>query len=526
MAANTNTRKNSLNSPEKPAPKTAALYIRVSTHGQEELSPDSQRRLLLEYAAAHNMTVPDGFIYQENGISGRKADKRPCFQQMIAAAKSPEHPFDVILVWKYSRFARNQEESIVYKSMLRNKCFVDVISISEPIMDGPFGSLIERIIEWMDEFYSIRLSGDVKRGMTEKAMRGASQSRPPLGYSIPYHNAVPEIVPEEADIVRLIFQKYVWGHMSLFSIAQYLNAMGFQTSQGNSFEKRALKYILSNSFYVGDVRWNRRNSQTNQLNAPKEWIIRKGSHPAIISRELFSMAQELLQKDEVIHPQNNRPAELAKHWLSGLLKCPECGRSLSSCIRKRKTMKDTCSFQCSGYLKGKCSHNSYISEEALVPAIFQALENALKCQNLSSIYKIKPPVPEGSGNGNKTAALADIKKRLNKLSFELKRSREAYLNGTNTKNEYDALKKRIDLEQEELMQELEKQKAENQNPESINFSLTPANIPDCISLPGILNSPLFTNMQKNTALKCVVKKIIFYKEQSRIDVFYNSFPQG
>ena len=151
---------NNTNQDEK---KAAALYIRVSTHDQEELSPDSQRRLLLDYASAHGMSVPEHHIYQENGVSGRKAGKRPMFQRMIAAAKSPEHPFDVILVWKYSRFARNQEESIVYKSMLRNKCRVEVVSISEPLVDGPFGSLIERIIEWMDEFYSIRLSGDVRQ---------------------------------------------------------------------------------------------------------------------------------------------------------------------------------------------------------------------------------------------------------------------------------------------------------------------------------------------------------------------------
>ncbi len=71
---------------------------------------------------------------------------------MIAAAKSEEHPIDVILVWKYSRFARNQEESIVYKSLLKKQCSVDVVSVSEPLVDGPFGSLIERIIEWMDEY--------------------------------------------------------------------------------------------------------------------------------------------------------------------------------------------------------------------------------------------------------------------------------------------------------------------------------------------------------------------------------------
>lgn len=161
--------------------RTGALYIRVSTGKQEELSPDAQRRLLLDYASKNNIIISNQYIYEEDGLSGRKADKRPQFQDMIAHAKSKEHPFDVILVWKYSRFARNQEESIVYKSMLR-KDHVEVISVSEPLVDGPFGSLIERIIEWMDEYYSIRLSGEVVRGMTENALRGRNQARPPLGY--------------------------------------------------------------------------------------------------------------------------------------------------------------------------------------------------------------------------------------------------------------------------------------------------------------------------------------------------------
>ena len=110
--------------------KVAALYIRVSTEDQTELSPDAQKRLLLDYAQKN--------IFTES-VSGRHAQKRPEFQKMIALAKQPSHPIDVILVWKFSRFARNQEESIVYKSMLK-KDNVDVISVSEPLIEGPFGS--------------------------------------------------------------------------------------------------------------------------------------------------------------------------------------------------------------------------------------------------------------------------------------------------------------------------------------------------------------------------------------------------
>ena len=160
--------------------RMGALYIRVSTHEQDELSPDAQKRLLLDYAKSNGIVVQKDAVFVES-VSGRNVKKRKEFQRMIAQAKSPEHPYDVILVWKFSRFARNQEESIVYKSMLK-KDHVDVISVSEPVIDGPFGSLIERIIEWMDEYYSIRLSGEVLRCMGEKALKQGYQISPPLGY--------------------------------------------------------------------------------------------------------------------------------------------------------------------------------------------------------------------------------------------------------------------------------------------------------------------------------------------------------
>ena len=136
--------------PKERKVKVGALYIRVSSHDQDELSPDAQIRLCKDYAKSNNIIVPKEFIFTES-ISGRKVQKRQEFKKMISLAKSKEHPIDVIIVWKFSRFARNQEESIVYKSMLR-KDGVDVVSVSEPLIDGPFGSLIERIIEWMDEY--------------------------------------------------------------------------------------------------------------------------------------------------------------------------------------------------------------------------------------------------------------------------------------------------------------------------------------------------------------------------------------
>lgn len=108
--------------------RTGAAYIRVSTDEQLEFSPDSQLKKIKEYAAAQGICLPQEYVFREDGISGRKAERRPAFQKMIAAAKTVPRPFDVILVWKYSRFARSRSDSIFYKTLLREKLGIDVLS--------------------------------------------------------------------------------------------------------------------------------------------------------------------------------------------------------------------------------------------------------------------------------------------------------------------------------------------------------------------------------------------------------------
>ena len=121
---------------------SGAAYIRVSTDDQD---PDVQKRQILDYANQHNILLSEKDIFIEKGISGKRAANRPLFQQMIALAKSEEHPYDVILVSKFSRFSRDQDEFILYKSLLQKKN-VEVISISETSNDGLFCSSIERIL--------------------------------------------------------------------------------------------------------------------------------------------------------------------------------------------------------------------------------------------------------------------------------------------------------------------------------------------------------------------------------------------
>ena len=118
--------------------KVAAAYIRVSTDDQLEYSPDSQLSQIRRYAKNNDFVLPEEYIFvEEEGRSGRNSAKRPEFMRMIATAKKNPKPFDAILVWKFSRFARNRQDSIVYKSMLRKESANTLGTIKFPSSPKP-----------------------------------------------------------------------------------------------------------------------------------------------------------------------------------------------------------------------------------------------------------------------------------------------------------------------------------------------------------------------------------------------------
>jgi len=157
-----------------------ALYARVSSEKQDvDLSISAQLKALREYAVKNSHFIVKEYV--DEAESGRTS-QRPAFREMIAAARRPNRPFELILVWKYSRFARSREDSILYKAMLR-KAGVQIISMNEPFEDTPTGRLLEAMIESLDEFYSANLGEEVTRGMRESASRGFYvSSYAPYGY--------------------------------------------------------------------------------------------------------------------------------------------------------------------------------------------------------------------------------------------------------------------------------------------------------------------------------------------------------
>ena len=303
----------------------AAAYIRVSTDDQTEYSPDAQKKALQKFADSNNMVLLDNHIYIDEGISGRKAEKRPAFMQMITNAKSKHKPFDVILVHKFDRFARNREDSVVYKSLLRKQCGIKVISITENIEDDKISLLVEPMLEALAEYYSVNLSEEVKKGMTEKATRGEYQTVAPYGYKWIDGNLT--VLEDESKHIEYIFAQFLNG-TPIMQIARNLTELGVRTHRGNAFENRTIEYILNNPVYCGYSRWTPTGKIRREFNN-KNSIIAKGSHKAIIQEDVFKKVQTKLSTIKSTRSKKSRPATEYKHYLSGIVRCGACGSTLS-----------------------------------------------------------------------------------------------------------------------------------------------------------------------------------------------------
>ena len=301
--------------------RIGAAYIRVSDERQDEYSPDSQLKKIREYAAREGYMIPDKYVFYDDGISGRSAKKRDDFNRMISIAKEKTHPFDIIYVWKFSRFARNQEEAIVFKSMLA-KHKVNVVSVSEPIPEGPFGSLQERLIEWMDEFYSINLSGEVIRGMTEKASRGEPTCAPPFGYIMRDGKYYPDEESGKANVVREVFTLYASG-VRQREIALILADKGIRTRYGKKPENRWVDYMLHNACYIGKIRWcpdGTKAVSKRKLDNENIMIV-DGQHEPLISMELWDKVQKMLDDVKKAYPKYAKKDQKVDYMLKNLVRC-------------------------------------------------------------------------------------------------------------------------------------------------------------------------------------------------------------
>lgn len=368
----------------------AVIYARVSSDAQDvDLSIGAQLRMLRDYAAKIGYQIVREFV--DEAKSGRTAD-RPAFRNMIALARTQHPQFEAILVWKLNRFSRNRADSIIYKKLLRDRG-IKVISMNEPVSDGPAGQLFEGMIECVDEFYSANMGQDIKRGLRENAKRGFySGSRAPYGLR---KTAVTDgaktrykLDPEPdgsiaVKVVRRMFDMALNG-TGCKGIAKDMNREGFRTSTGQRWGKTTVHKVLTNEAYCGTLVWGGRPGHP-AIHSGEPPVRMENAWPAIIDKETFQAVQKKMASNapRAVHPRTVPSFYL----LSGLLYC-SCGQAM---IGRSAKSHQYYYYQCNrGYKQGKdaCDARALPKDKLEHLVIDQIKEKVLTWECLEELVKM------------------------------------------------------------------------------------------------------------------------------------------
>jgi site-specific DNA recombinase len=355
----------------------AVAYARFSSDNQREESIDAQLRAIKKYCSEHEIVLLA--TYADRGISGT-SDNRPEFQRMIA--DSDKGTFEMVIVHKLDRFARNRYDAAIYKNHLKKRG-IRLFSVLENLQDTPESVILESVIEGMNEYYSLNLSREVRKGLLENALACKATGGPPLlGYSVNKETNRYVVNEYEAEAVRMIFTMYVDGH-SYSEIIAELNNRGYRTRRGDVFGKNSLYAILKNERYTGvyiyvpDSTKNPTGKYARHGQYDENAVIRiPGGMPAIISEELFLKAQEKLAERQ--HKSAKFSAK-QEYLLSGKVICGVCESPYAGNSRKpRPDHPLYVSYKCTRRnQKVKTCKNPEISRDKLEEMVLEYLSASL-----------------------------------------------------------------------------------------------------------------------------------------------------
>ena len=363
-----------------------AAYCRVSTEEEEQQGSFEIQKLY--YTEKINST-PEwevAGIYADDGISGVHTKKRDGFNQMIQDCK--KRKIDLILTKSISRFARNTLDSIQYVRMLK-QMGIAVVFEKENINTATMNSeMILTVLSAFAQAESESISQNVARGKRMGYKHGKFAF--PYGRIIGYRKGAdgkPEIIPEQAEIIRLIFNSYLQGD-SLQSIKAKLETAGALTARGNTaWSAQSIQRILQNEKYCGDVLLQKtftedvltgvHKKNTGQL--PQYYI--ENYHDGIVSKQMFREVQTEIARRNSKSAANQRKRRRgrynSKYALSERLVCRDCGspyKRVTWNIHGRKQIVWRCVNRIE-YGTKFCGNSPSIPEEELHRAILKAVQD-------------------------------------------------------------------------------------------------------------------------------------------------------
>ncbi len=367
------------------------IYTRVSTAVQVDgYSLDAQREKLRKYAEYEDMTIAGE--YSDEGFSGKNIQGRLEFQRMLTDIQEGKDDVSYVLVFKLSRFGRNAAD--VLNSLQFMQDFgVNLICVEDGIDSSKdSGKLMISVLSAVAEIERENIRTQTMAGREQKAREGKwNGGFAPYGYRLEKGELL--IAEDEAEIIRIIYDRYIHTSDGLVAVANYLNNHGHtkkirQNGTTPGFSSNFVKDVLDNPVYMGKIAYGRRRTEKklgsrNEMHVVEqdEFPVYEGKHEAIISEEDWKLAQEKRKlnafKREKIHDSKHA------HILSGILKCPCCGKSLYGNIAKAhsKDKKTRFYYYCKntvGATGHKCTFRLNIEQtemNRMVAAIVSAMVN-------------------------------------------------------------------------------------------------------------------------------------------------------
>ncbi|WP_297133725.1 recombinase family protein [Terrisporobacter sp.] len=501
--------------------KRVAIYCRVSTieQAQEGYSVDEQRRRCIEYCEKEGHEVFK--VYEDRGISGKNISGRPGLKDLLKDANAGK--FDLVIVWKLNRISRRLIDILnIVDTLDKNK--IAFRSLTESFeTETPAGKLQLNIMGAIGEFERGTIAENVKMGMMARAKEGKWNGGKVLGYDIV---EIPSegkrrketklvINEKEAMTVRRIFELYSTGHGYKATVNR-VNQEGHRSKKGNPFATATIKEILKNPVYIGKIRYNLRQdwNEKRRKNINPNPILVDGEHEAIIDNETWEKVQIILKDRSKTH---NRVYD-SEFPLTGLLKCPVCGASMTigrSYHKRKDGTRKVAEYYVCGNWKNKgtavCNSNSIRAEVAdgvVTNKIIETVNNELLLKkvinniNKNKSSKLKPKLDE----------MNVVNKEIDRLSGKKNSSIELFEDGILTKSELAERIKKLNEEIDTLKFRLDelKQDVMLAEGEPVPFEL----VSQVMNKFGEIFKESSTRQQRKQLLNLLVSKITIDKSRN------------
>lgn len=416
--------------------KRAVIYVRYSSENQRDgYSIEYQLDECKKYLKANSYELIE--VYIDEAVSGKSTAKRNAFFELLSDAK--KNKFDAVLVYKYSRFARNLMEARLYHHQLE-KAGVKLVSVMEQIDDStPEGRMMRNIIMTMDEYYSDNLSTFVQSSMHTAAKSGKYLGGiPPFGFSIDENGDFIEN-KQEADIIRRLFNLRASG-VSNADILRMFKAEGITSRNDKPFTQQLLNKIFRADKYIGTYRYEVKGYDP---------IIIEDAMPLIVDKEVFNQVQAIVNNNMHKNPKPRTRKNV--YPLTGKIYCGCCGEPFTGNVKGGGKMKDKRIFYytCRGQDKLQICKNGSISKEILEDYVFSQIKELILAEgHVDSIANQVMEVLESSNiDENLEDDILKLKKKIKELERKEEELLDLLLEGQISK---DLLNKKADQIREEL----------------------------------------------------------------------------